>query len=1828
MFTRINLRKRLEQAAPTASLTISSSYAVSGLKYVTTVKSEVLPVGWDFGRTYSVWDKLKPEKRTQRNFAILRSLDSVPLDLHIALMAVARARYPGPSNASGKPRLSQRKKSNGLDAATRKANAFNYFSGSAIRTATPPPEPNPPGTGAKRFRNILGFFAQSGARSLREERNVHQRACAKRAERLAFKQEHTKEQREAFIAKRREEKRRYQAEADYDALHAQGGLFDVLGTGAAITASVAAIYTGYKLYETSKRVDSMLDFARSIASQIRDYAQKMKQLVGHLWMVPVVVLAGFIVSVTDSTFVRLAIAGALAIVLGPRAYAFLIEHVPSLSKEDLLEKQSGTTDLVSKAVAVVMAFSVFGDKKKDTTWMMGELMKRIGQAPRTQEGIEAMVRWLVAALRACYNHFATLTGRDRIPGPHDAVTKWRDDVLASFTKHSATGSKLDSHEVMRLANLVKEGEAYASQYFRTDMEASIRTTLAMAAGLVRPYLGSINARNNFRPEPVCMALAGKPGVGKTRMVMALAASVAKLGGLVSQDADFETIKANVWQKGDAKFWEGYVGQEVLVMDDAFQEKAVPGSDKNDYMMLIRAISSWTFPLDYAALDSKGKVTFASNVVLITTNAMSIAAEAATVIREPAAVVRRITFPYVIVVKEEYRMPGTDKIDYARFMQEERACADRPGLDGFPWYIWQAVPHNFMTGLATGDAVEMRTVVERVIETVRVRQAVAKEEEARMCAYVDGLNARVKQGGKFDGSEQRTKSDNPVDARIWDGYVEHPEVIERLIPNVSNVDLRHALMEALTTIRQGPILTDLPHEVAIGYRMDREAALCMRVVRHVVDEVMSSSWSFRDRRTLVLDRLASMVVSCLQDAERIRKTPRGDLWSCSDGIVCPRDMADLLVDFHSTLRAGISVVMETADMLSDEALRRFNPSMLTLVSTAPVFAALANTKYCGMLATLWSRGITAMRERWSIVTGWVVRVGKFFKDPVNLFMIAGVAGACYAGVKMVHYMFFRTDLEKQSNTPAERPMSKYRRFGTLKGGVALAIQHKHVRKTLRKENGADRVAIADAGYRNCYKLAIPQVTVNGASLRRTLGQVMFIRDRVAMMPTHFLHDVQDMLDRGYVSSGQPISLVNAAQPSININMPISVFLALSSTSVEDADVSFVEFPHPMRAHRDLVKFFVNESDVQYLGALQSRLDICRGKSDKQEFASRLVVQIPSAKLVRDVTYSGITIARGFMYKAETSVGDCGAPLSLVAGDSMGCRAFFGIHVAGSSSYSGISTVVTSEMVLAALDKFGAIEDRFEEDLTSRGVGFEAESGEFEFIKSFDTFQPLGVVDRPVSLSPNSKLFRTELYGTMGECLDQPAKLRPFVDRSDPNNPVYVNPMLRALEPYGGPLFNTDSPLLNQAVRVATAPLFERTRNFDRSIYSFEQAVLGVPQMKFRSIPRSTSPGYPYILDYRGGKKAFFGSEQDYDLTSLECVELEQRVAHIISEAKKGVRLSHIFTDFLKDELRSPEKVIAGKTRLISSAPLDYTIAWRQYFGAFSSAVFLTTLEAGMAPGMCAYTQWGELATQVRRLGDLAFDGDFKGFDSSQQPTTLAKFVDVVNEWYDDGPENARVRNVLWLDLIHSRHIGGPGYSQKYIYQWMKSMPSGHPFTTIVNSLFTLTMLVAAYIDKTGDWTGFWENVSPMVYGDDNIVNVRDVVADRYNQAEVAESLQRLYGMQYTSGRKDGKLGSTATLTDLTFLKRGFRFECGWDCPLEIDSFLYPVYWCKNKLEKEHKMREDLERALEELSMHDATTWARLSPLIARAMDTLGHRSRCPFTRQAYRALVATRKDNWY
>lgn len=1364
----------------------------------------------------------------------------------------------------------------------------------------------------------------------------------------------------------------------------------------------------------SKAAEKSTDLMSELQKKLNGFAAEFKKIVGTtFWTLPLIMTLYFCVKrcVSMGQIFPLVVSAALARIVGPALWSRCSEFF----QDRTVELQSGVDqlfDAAPKLFATVFCFSALRGRRATA---VSDFCRRISMLDRMALGWETFLSWFGTAFEKAVNWFRSLFGKEKcvlMRQQHAALNKWKvevDDILQSC----CTGGDISANDLTHMCDVIRRGFEFKHAYAGTIMARSVEDYLAKAAAALQPYEGALKARNNFRFEPSMFMAYGGPGVGKTLMAMPLCITILKLSGIVPETSNFEQTVNQIWQKGNSEYWNGYAGQECLVMDDCFQAKADKTNMENDYMNIIRIVSSWSFPLNFADLASKGKIYFGSKFVFATTNLPTVYSEALNVIQEPDAVVRRISHPYKISVAAPYALDD-GKLNYPAFAAALNTCmSQNVGIDRYPWFVWEVSRHDFLTGGTYPERVPLREIILRVADELKQKFVLHTQQCDFLRGFTDNFTVELQSGAKHD---------------------------------------------------------------------------------------QQACWP----------------------SEEEQKT----------------DLKD-----HDEVSAIV-------------------------LKTLRVFAS---------------------------AIGLVVLI-KLLKEAMKFSF--GILGALF------NFVFRRGDKKKkqlQSNVPRadRRPQS--------------------IKANSPKLQGYDD-AIASNMYSNSYKF-YGRLETGGAIV---FGQILFIKDRLAIMPAHFTKDIQRLVKEGSLAEGQSLYFRHCTNASFEYALSPLEFLSMPRSTLQEAEVEFISMNHG-RAHRNVTSNFVKEADLRYMGGHPVRLDVCnveaRGSLGKD--VQRKVFISSSLQMGNKLAVAGQQVNRYVRYDASTEPGDCGAPLCVLDPSRFSGRVCIGVHFAGSTDRCyGYSTIVTQEMVSKAVDQLGIVEDKFEEDLRLRGVVLNS-----SHILPFDnsgSFLPLYTVDKPVNISPKTSYFVTSYFGSLGEYACSPAPLSPVI-----RDGKLIYPMVNAVAAYSSPLRVYEHAFLEQAVHVALQPLTALTRDRARCIYTFEEAVLGIPEEKFRSIPRATSPGYPYVLTMRNGKKQLFGEEEDYDLCGKEAAELRERVDYIVKCARDNVRLSVVYVDFLKDELRSQEKVDKVATRLISSAPVDYVVAWRMYFGAFSAATMSMSVKSGMAPGVNVYADAGSMAEKMMVKGQYVFDGDFKQFDASEQPSIHNRVLDYINKWYDDGVDNARVRRVLWMDLVHSRHLGGTGFDQRHIYQWNKSLPSGHPFTTIINSIYSLVMLVSAYIDITGDWSGFWGNVSALTYGDDNMVNVCDRVKEVYNQETVSGVLYKLFGVCYTAGDKQAGFHSDTSISDVSFLKRSFRLEDKrWLCPLALDSFLYVAYWCKNARLMRTILRDNWENALEELSLHDERLWVEFAPRIIDMLCDGGNVTRFVPTRSAYQAAVLRRTDDWY
>jgi len=131
--------------------------------------------------------------------------------------------------------------------------------------------------------------------------------------------------------------------------------------------------------------------------------------------------------------------------------------------------------------------------------------------------------------------------------------------------------------------------------------------------------------------------------------------------------------------------------------------------------------------------------------------------------------------------------------------------------------------------------------------------------------------------------------------------------------------------------------------------------------------------------------------------------------------------------------------------------------------------------------------------------------------------------------------------------------------------------------------------------------------------------------------------------------------------------------------------------------------------------------------------------------------------------------------------------------------------------------------------------------------------------------------------------------------------------------------------------------------------------------------------------------------------------------------------------------------------------------------------------------------------------------------------------------------------------------------------------------------------------------FSHNVNLISFGDDNVLNISDNVIDLFNQNSIAKGYAAI-GMTYTDESKGTDTVPYRALSEVSFLKRDFRFDRGlrvYQAPLVMDTIMEMCNWTRGDVEDEETVHINVETALMELSLHPQEIFQQRSQQILRA-----------------------------
>lgn len=665
-----------------------------------------------------------------------------------------------------------------------------------------------------------------------------------------------------------------------------------------------------------------------------------------------------------------------------------------------------------------------------------------------------------------------------------------------------------------------------------------------------------------------------------------------------------------------------------------------------------------------------------------------------------------------------------------------------------------------------------------------------------------------------------------------------------------------------------------------------------------------------------------------------------------------------------------------------------------------------------------------------------------------------------------------------------------------------------------------------------------------------------------------------------------------------------------------DLWIVDLGQICRPHRDIVSLFVEK---QYLQNFKENMPyrFCRLSDDHTSMQ-----RISGVSQISQVSCDGAPLVTvGVPYEVPTVKGDCGSILFL--GEDSNHGNIIGFHVAG-NGIAGFASLVTREVLLEHLGDtyecqsniqlydplFCKLEHEVEVfdngllEAYNQDIGYaiRVERNTLYYLLGHYQF---GCLTPAVNIARKSKLKTSTFNGCFKipyEHLRYPAIMH-SVDGLDPYD--------IALERYSTPDSSCDSRIVDYAVKDYQKLLLDLSRS-TTMVYTFETAISGIEGDKyFNSLNRKTSPGFPWSkFATKPGKKSYFGGEGEYTFDSNECILLRQRVEHVLRSAKCGIRSLHLYSDSLKDELRSLDKIRKLSTRLISGAPLDYVICVRMYFGDFCRQFMHNRIYNGSAVGINPYgDEWGDLANYLLEHGDNMIAGDFSRFDSSQTAQILFAILGIINAWYGDDPEGSKIRGILWQDLVFSRHI-----HNNDIVEFTHCLPSGHPLTSVVNTMYVNLLIRGCWYLRHEfiHVPDFLSNIRVVAYGDDHVIGLSDYASTIFSY-QTLESDMRVMGAFYTDEAKNdiGQVAPHKRIRECTFLKRAFKCTDRWYAPLDLHVLLQIAYWYRKGPNVLQRQLDNIDTMFRELSLHGPEIFSEYVTQFNTYLQTLSYEERQMF-----------------
>ena len=551
------------------------------------------------------------------------------------------------------------------------------------------------------------------------------------------------------------------------------------------------------------------------------------------------------------------------------------------------------------------------------------------------------------------------------------------------------------------------------------------------------------------------------------------------------------------------------------------------------------------------------------------------------------------------------------------------------------------------------------------------------------------------------------------------------------------------------------------------------------------------------------------------------------------------------------------------------------------------------------------------------------------------------------------------------------------------------------------------------------------------------------------------------------------------------------------------------------------------------------------------------RVTEDRIISTITKDGHTRKwhNTFEYDIPTQSGDCGALIFL--NDDLIERKLIGIHIGGDSSSVGRGAILAKE-VLAYQRTW--VESKFD-FLERKPTQYEDLSLPLMTAQSglIGELLPMGVTRRKFVPPQKTKLRPSPIHGIYPP-ITMPAVLGPFRNEQG----ILIDPYKNGMNKYSNPVYTMDKSIIRMAADAVFEMCTADRKHIVPKTFTISDAINGIQEYPYIDrIETNTSAGLPYCLEGIS-RKSLLVARDDGKLEMAP--RLAEEVATIMDDLVHGREPDVVYLDTLKDERRPIEKAKAGKTRLFSICPFAWAIIGRKLFLPAVSWLYQSRTSTPCAVGMDKSSyEWNAMANYLMEVGDGRnfVDADYSSFDSKADLNVtlaarevLCKIALLIN------PDEDRtlLQNYMRVDA-QPRH-----YYRNMIVSLVSGTSSGSVLTVIVNNLVNMIYVIYAWLSvvpmSIATPEAFRRYVRMKVYGDDLLMSISPAVHQYFNFGTFRRALGE-HGIDVTTAQKTNEDTGFRTLTEVTFLKCGFRLMVNsWVPVMELTHMVEPLNWIRH------------------------------------------------------------------